>query len=408
MIGRVMRLGLVFAVATSALLVVAPSASAAFSNTPDETWMTNGIVYAVAQSGNTIYVGGKFRSLRRCPTGVSCPDGVIQTVNVGAFNATTGEGVRTFKVTVGVKGDGSKVYGLAVLDGKLYIGGQFSSVNGQPRMNMAAVDATTGALDPFAPQVGTDTTNYIRGMIAHQGKIYIAGKFPSVNGAARQKLAAFTSDGALDPAWRPKVSPGYARTFVPTCDGSQLVVGGSFGSAAGTGGAFEARKTLAIFDATTGALDPWTPDNAEIPNGVTAYDLAMIPTCDSVFVAYGGSNAIYRVDISDNFGDLMWGLHTGGNVQTVAVYDDRVLFGGHFANTPVAPDTTEKVKRVRFATATFDGFALNDWTPEFEGKFFGPWDILANETTDQVWVGGQFTLVSGTEQYFIARFSDVP
>jgi hypothetical protein len=408
MIGRVMRLGLVFAVAASALLVVAPSASAAFSNTPDQTWMTNGIVYAVTQSGNTIYVGGKFRALRRCPTGVTCPNGTISTVDVGAFDATTGEGISTFTVDVGVKGDGSKVYGLAVLDGKLYIGGNFSSVNGAPRLNMAAVDATTGALDPFAPQVGVDSTNYIRGMIAHQDEIYIAGKFASVNGVARQKLAAFTSAGDLDPNWRPKVSPGFARTFVPTCDGSELVVGGSFETAAGTSGAFQARKTLAIFDATTGALDPWTPDNAQIPNGVTAYDLAMIPTCDSVFAAYGGSNAIYRVDISDDFGDVIWGLHTGGNVQTVAVYGDRVLFGGHFANTPSAPNTSDKVKRVRFATTTFDGIALNDWTPEFDGKFFGPWDILTNEATNQVWVGGQFTLVSGTEQYFVARFSDVP
>ncbi len=407
MIGRLMRLGVAFAVTASVFLVSLPSASAAFSDAPDQTWMTNGIVYAVAQSGNTIYVGGKFSSLRRCPTTVSCPSGTIQTLDVGAFDATTGEGVRSFTVDVGVKGDGSTVYALSVLDGKLYIGGKFSSVNGEPRLNMAAVDATTGALDPFAPQVGVDTTDYVRGMIAHQGRVYIAGLFTTVNGLARQKLAAFTSTGALDPDWRPKVS-GSARTFVPTCDGSQLIVGGTFATAGGTGGTYQARKTLAIFDAATGALDPWTPDNAAIPNGVTAYDLAVIPTCDSVFVGYGGSNAIYRVDISDDFGEVIWGLHTGGNVQTVAVYGDRLLFGGHFANTPAAPNSQDKVRRIRFATTTFDGIALNDWTPEFEGKFYGPWDILANETTDQVWVGGQFTLVSGVDQYFVARFSDVP
>lgn len=405
MITRVKRLGLALAVAASALLVAAPPASAAFSDLPDQTWMTNGTVYAVVQSGNTIYVGGKFRALRRCPTGVSCPNGTIQTVDVGAFDATTGEGLSTFTVNVG--GDGATVFALAVLDGKLYIGGKFTSVNGEPRLNMAAVDASTGALDPFAPQVGVDTTDYVRGMIAHQGRIYIGGLFTTVDGLSRPRLAAFTSAGALDPNWRPKTS-GAARAFVPSCDGSQLIVGGSFAKAGGTGTAYQARKTLAIFDATTGALDTWTPDNAQIPNGVTAYDLAMIPACDSIFVAYGGSNAIYRVDISDDFGDIIWGLHTGGNVQTVAVYDDRVLFGGHFANTPIAPDTTAKVKRVRFATATFDGIALNDWTPEFDGKFYGPWDILTNETTDQVWVGGQFTFVSGVAQYFVARFSDVP
>jgi hypothetical protein len=404
MITRIKRLGLAFAVAASALLVAAPPASAAFSNLPDQTWMTNGIVYSVVQSGNTVYVGGKFRALRRCPTGVSCPNGTIQTVNVGAFDATTGEGLSSFTVNVG--GDGATVFALAVLDGKLYIGGKFTSVNGEPRLNLAAVDATTGALDPFAPQIGVDTSDYVRGMIAHQGRLYIAGLFTTVNGLTRPRLAAFSSAGALDPDWRPKVS-GAARAFVPSCDGSKMIVGGTFAKAGGSGSAYQPRKTLAIFDASTGALDPWTPDNAEIPNGVSAYDLAMIPTCGSIFVGYGGSNAIYRIDISDGFGDIIWGLHTGGNVQTVAVYGDRVLFGGHFANTPVAPGTTEKVKRVRFATADFDGNALNDWTPEFDGKFYGPWDILTNETTDQVWVGGQFTLVSGVAQYFVARFSDV-
>ena len=85
MITRVKRLGLAFAVAASALLVAAPSASATFSNLPDQTWMTNGIVYSVVQSGNTVYVGGKFRALRRCPTGVSCPNGTIQTVQMVGY-----------------------------------------------------------------------------------------------------------------------------------------------------------------------------------------------------------------------------------------------------------------------------------------------------------------------------------
>ena len=94
-------------------------------------------------------------------------------------------------------------------------------------------------------------------------------------------------------------------------------------------------------------------------------------------------------------------------MQTVALYgDDRILFGGHFANTPANPDSSQKVSRTRFATADLDGFAYSDWTPSFDGKFFGPWDILVRG--DQVWVGGQFTQVSGNAQFFIARFTDLP
>src|SRR5512134_2456282 len=102
---RFARMTLVLAIAVTSIAGSISPASAAFSDDPDTTWMTNGIVYSVATGGDRVYLGGKFKSLRRCPTGVTCPDGTIKTVNVGALNATTGEGVRTFKVTVA--GDGA-------------------------------------------------------------------------------------------------------------------------------------------------------------------------------------------------------------------------------------------------------------------------------------------------------------
>jgi len=364
--------------------------------------MTNGIVYSVVHGGGRVYVGGKFKSLRRCPTGVTCPDGTIKTVNVGALDAATGEGVRTFKVTVA--GDGAVVYALAVLNGRLYIGGKFTSVNGEPRTNLAAVDATTGALvTTFSPKVGTTTDDYVRGMLSHDGMLYVAGKFKTINDLTRQRLAAFNDAGQLDGTWRPRTS-GLARSFATTCDGSQIIVGGSFEKAAGTGGAFQDRKLAAIFDKTTGALDPWATVG-NISSGTSAYDLAA--TCDALIMGSGASNHLFRYDLSDNSGNLVWDLHTGGNVQTVALYgNDRILFGGHFANTPANPDSSQKVSRTRFATADLDGYAYNDWTPSFDGKFFGPWDILVRGS--QVWVGGQFTEVSGNAQYFVARFTDLP
>jgi hypothetical protein len=177
-----------------------------------------------------------------------------------------------------------------------------------------------------------------------------------------------------------------------------------------------ARATLAMFDATTGALDSWTPDNAAIPNGVNAFDLDA--SCDRLFVGYGGSNALYGFDVHDDFGNVLFNVRTGGNVQTVDLSVDgtRVYFGGHFLNVSVrCPWVSGNVNdaRTRFAVASIDGCVrapntanpIDGWTPAFSGKFYGPWDIFS--TGDQVWVGGQFTDVSGTPQYMIARFTDV-
>lgn len=410
--GRIARLVLTLASAIAVMTAGTLPAYAAFANTPDSTWMTNGQVYAIAQSGNTIYVGGKFTSIRACAPGTACPGGTVNVLNVAALDATTGVAIKTFHPQI--QGDGATVFALAVMGSDLYIGGKFTAVDGTPRLNLAAVDLTTGVLDAAVDhQIGVDTTDRIRGMLAADGKVYVAGYFTTVDGLPRKHLAAFDGDGSLDTAWRPRTS-GLARTLTTTCDGASIIAGGSFRSAAGTTGTQQPRATLAMFDAATGALGAWTPDNANIPNGVNAFDLAA--NCDRLFVGYGGSNAIYAFDLTDDFGDTLFGIKTGGNVQTVALRGDRVLFGGHFTQVSVnCPDVTknENEQRIRFAIADLDGCVrdangndLDGWTPSFDGKFYGPWEIFP--TGNQVWVGGQFTTVSGTSQYMLARFTDAP
>lgn len=416
MIRRTVRLSLALTLAASMLLGMAPTASAAFSNTPDDTWMTNGQVYAIARSDGTVYVGGKFQSLRQCPPGQSCGAGtVVNVLNLGALDAATGVAIKTFRPEIGAPGEAAFVYGLAVAGGKLWVAGKFSQVNGEPRLNLAAFDLATGALDPAVDhEIGVDIGDRIRGIYALGDRVYIAGYFLTVDGLARKHLAAFNLDGSLNAQWKPRTA-GLARTLTPTCDGGSIIAGGSFRKAAGSTGTSQERATLAMFDATTGALDAWTPDNASIPNGVNAFDLDA--SCSRLFVGYGGSNALYGFDLTDDTGDILFDLKTGGNVQTVDLSVDgtRVYFGGHFANVTVqCPGVSNNVndKRVRFAMADLDGCIrqpgseapLDGWTPEFSGKFYGPWDIFS--TGDQVWVGGQFTDVSGAAQYMIARFTD--
>jgi hypothetical protein len=251
--------------------------------------------------------------------------------------------------------------------------------------------------------VGTGDTNHIRGMVATSSELYIAGGFGSVGGEPRSKLAALDANGAVDPHWTPRTN-GVTRSLGLTCDGSQVIAGGAFDHAAGSGGALQSRKTLAIFDAATGALDPWTPPAAEIPNGVTTYDLSA--TCSRLFVGYGGTNWIYGYDLTKDTDNMVWKLQTGGNVQAVAVRGDRVLFGGHFSQVSIL-GTNSKVKRMHFAVVDLDGNVQGDWVPSFGGSIHtGPWDILSNAS--QVYVGGGFTDVSGDGQWCIARFTDAP
>jgi hypothetical protein len=150
----------------------------------------------------------------------------------------------------------------------------------------------------------------------------------------------------------------------------------------------------------TGALQPWAIPEADLPNSVPVLDMAA--ACDRLFLGIGGSNWLYAVDLTDNVGNALWLYKTGGNVQTVAIFGNLVVFGGHFSQVELPNGDREH--RTRFGAADFDG-NLDPWAPTFDGQFYGPWDILA--TGNQVWVGGRWTSVSGVPQHNLARFTDV-
>jgi trimeric autotransporter adhesin len=379
-----------------ALMIAAP-ASADFSITPDTTWMTNGFVRSVIRDGDRIYIGGKFTSVRACPPGTACASFPVN--NVAAFNANTGVAIDSFRPAV--TGDGAVVYALAVLDGKLFIGGKFAAIGGLPRFNFGAVDLTTGAVDTDVDAtVGTEPTHLVKALLAVGGRLYMGGVFSSVDTAPRSRLAAFDSAGNLDPVWRPRAD-GAVSSLLLSCDGQTIFTGGKFRRAAAPGQAFQDRPTIARFDIATAALHPWRIPAGEIASDLHAYDLAT--SCDRIFAAYAGSNWAYALDLSDdNVGNRIWGIKTAGDVQTVAVRGTQVLLGGHFSQIDAV--NQNNAKRTRFAVVDLDG-NIDPWNPPLEGRFFGPWDILV-DGNNRVWIGGDFLTVSGVAQRGIVRFTD--
>jgi uncharacterized delta-60 repeat protein len=85
---------------------------------------------------------------------------------------------------------------LLITGDSLLLGGTFTAVNGQAATNMARVSLADGSLDSsFACQ--TDGSIY-RVIAGKEGKIYITGTFTKVNGADRYRLARLNSNGSLD------------------------------------------------------------------------------------------------------------------------------------------------------------------------------------------------------------------
>lgn len=153
--------------------------------------------------------------------------GSIRSSVLGAVSAIDGSTIASWNVSVtGV------VTAWAFSETALYLTGDFTAVNGITRSGFAAVDLVTGAVLPL---VIPYTPNYaafeeVRSMIVHNDVLYVAGKFSFTDGGVtRNKLAAWNATtGALQP-WAPQLTFPYP-TAIPEIgaihNGKAYLVGG--------------------------------------------------------------------------------------------------------------------------------------------------------------------------------------
>src|SRR6185436_7757543 len=114
------------------------------------------------------------------------------------------------------------------LDGRILIGGSFTNYNGVPMGRIARLNAN-GSLDPlFTPGPGAnDTVNSI--VVQGDTKIVVGGQFTRFNGVSRFRLTRLNNDGTADPT----INFGAgANNFVPAVlvqpNDDKIVIGGGF------------------------------------------------------------------------------------------------------------------------------------------------------------------------------------
>ena len=406
-------------VAAVAIGVASPAhAATGVRDTPGRSWNTNGTVFAtqLSEDGNTLYIGGTFTRVRENPPDV--PGASVAVSNVAAIDVDTGVAISTWTPQVTDENQ-AVVHSLAVKDDRVFIGGNFAAVGGEPRQNLAAVDAvdgepTDGLVDPFAPQV-TKTTGTlppdVYTILPGDSKLYIGGLFSHVDGKGRANLAAFDlATDELDPSWTPKTSggPPKVRDLKFASDRATIFAAGRFNNVTGSDGTLERRESVARLETDTGNLNPW-----KIPDGVigapqVGWDLVVTPT--RLYGGFGaGPNfaAAFSLDTGD-VGTQVWRFKTVGNVQTVELSSDgtRLFLGGHFGTNRLEQRVCGDQHISGLASVDPATGAINcDWIPQLEPSFENGNGARAFATTDtHLWVGGGFTHVSGVEQSNLARF----
>ena len=191
----------------------------------------DGSVEALAVQGGTVYAGGQFTDI-----GGEKRD-YIAALDVGTGDATAWDPVS----------DGP-VYDLAIGGGTVYAGGIFTQMGGQPRSNIAAIDAT-GSATSWDPDSDGPVYALALPYTVTGGTLYIGGSFTQIGGQPRNNIAAIDANGNAT-SWDPDAN---TVVFALAVDGYTFYAGGDFSSIGG-----EARSRVAALDAT-GSATSWNP-----------------------------------------------------------------------------------------------------------------------------------------------------
>jgi trimeric autotransporter adhesin len=389
------------------------------------TAQINGVVWSQAIVGNTVYAGGSFTKAR--PAGVAAGGaGEVTRSNLMSYDITTGV-MTSFAPTLNAQ---AKVIAKSPDGSRIYVGGQFTTVNGLNRFRIAAFDTATGALiTSFVPQL-----DYIvNAIVATNTTVYVGGSFSKNGTTPRSRLAAFAASNGALLAWAPSADDN-VNAMVMAPSGSKIIVGGSFQHINGA-----AAYGLGALDPTTGALLPWAAGTKVRDAGVNAAinslstDGTSIFGTGYVFGAGGNLEGTFSAEpetgninwIEDCHGDTYGAYSANGVVYTVSHSHFCGNVGAFPQTEPVWTDhralawTADAVGTVAHNSTGnyFDWFgnpapSQYNWYPDltagtFTGQGQAAWDLTGNGT--YMVMGGEFTSVNfNGGQQGLVRFALKP
>jgi PKD repeat protein len=418
--------------ADSAPPVVSPANPTTVSADRLPTVQINGVVWSQVAVGNTVYVAGSFTRAR--PAGAAA--GTQETVrnNLLAYDITTGDLIAGFAPSLNAQAlvvtaspDGSRVY----------VGGDFTSANGQARNRVAAYDTATGALvDSFRPSVN----GQVRALAATNDTVYLGGSLSAVGGVSRSRLAAVTAAGGALLPWAPV--PGVGPTtgnrdgntntsnvpmaMIVTGGGNQVVVSGRFDTMNGlkaTGIAAldpvsAAYRTFAINQLITNqgvnsAIYSLSTDGTTVYG--SGYDYKGPGNVEGTFAATADGGTL--VEINDCRGDTYSTFPMNGALYVASHTHNCESIGGSIEQDPRVEKrgtayTLTPTTVVRWGTNVNwvgkPAGAQLAWNPEisagsYTGQFQGSWSVTGNG--QYLSYGGEFPRVNGGAQQGLVRFA---
>ncbi|MCF6521869.1 DNRLRE domain-containing protein [Streptomyces sp. JJ36] len=372
------------------------------------TWQTNGVVWALAQSDGVVFAGGTFSAIR--PPGAEAGTDEDPALNFAAFDAATGQPTGcSLDFTVGSGTATVRALAVSPDGGTLYAGGRFGAVNGTGVSNLAAIDLADCSVDTGF-RVAVSAT--VRALDVTADTVYLGGDFTTVEGESRGRFAAVGTDGTLKP-WDPRADkPGRALEVTP--DGEDVILGGDFDYLG-----WSYSHALAVVDAGDASLTKrygWGfIDRTSVVKGL-ATDATGFYTANE---GTGGGVFDGRIALDlDDFGQR-WRDTCLGATQDVEVHGSVLYSASHAHNCRSMGQFPELNERQHLlAEHVDDPTPLLSWFPDTDDgpsgtEQIGPRAMVASAKggTDYMWVGGEFTRIvthGNMKQQGLVRFAGGP
>lgn len=286
-------------------------------------------------------------------------------------------------------------------EGRILVAGTFQFMDEVPVGRIARL-LPGGAMDPSF-QTGSGANGGINAvLIDQQGRILIGGQFTSFNGSAQGRIARLLPTGALDPSFDTGTGVGsgssriHALALLP--DG-KILAGGSFTEFGGL---------------TTSCFVRLLPDGSRDPDVVhpvvsgNVHAVAVLP--DGKVLVGGGFLSVEgqavprlcRLNVDGSLDDtFIVGTGPDLTVTTIEITDDdKILVGGWFS-------TFDGLPYSGMARLHMDGSVDTEFIPNSTGPYSARAWINAMHPlpSAQVLVAGQFCGYTGTQRHGIMRLN---
>lgn len=223
-------------------------------------------------------------------------------------------------------------------DGKILLGGVFSSYNGVFANKVIRI-YNDGSIDTTFNAGSGQTTSYIRNIgVQTDGKIIVVGDFTSFNGVVKNRIVRLNTDGTIDNSFDIGTGANNPIYFLKILDNDKILIGGVYTS-------FNNNSSIKYIT----RLNPNGSIDSSFINGIGPNNaVSSISIQDDNKIIIGGwftnvngiaRNRIARLepngelDLSFNPGSGFSGAGSFTRIQTTAIQvDGKILAGGEFTS----------------------------------------------------------------------------